>query len=428
LTNFHLDGTTEPLAQFLQCTMDAFGGFSGSPIFLASGEVVALLNSSRRADPKNKNSRMITHGVRVDCLWELLAHHKLSRLVDVPLPNEKLLIARWLKPDPEAAKFDRLRKLVDDANYLVFTKHDCAAGIDKFNEAIEVYPRYAPAYRWRGAAFLQWRYLLGDELKQKQLVYLKNALRDADTNSQLHSAPTVTSTKLELDVLIALGNATNKLDYYEDVVEKADKILAIKNLTDWQRAEFLSSKAISLEALGKSEEARRIYFKVLQMFPNDPSFWIRIGQFLRSSDPKLSQSFLAMSDSLRKEKSLGTESKWKDKKVVSTVKESLTEKDPKDNRKCHQHVWTVELEAGYFYRVDLKNPTFASEKDYDPYLRVADDKNKVLYEDDDGGGYPNARIYFTARRTGNYTMIASSCYPGQPGAYVLTVTRIAKDQ
>ena len=53
-------------------------------------------------------------------------------------------------------------------------------------------------------------------------------------------------------------------------------------------------------------------------------------------------------------------------------------------------------------------------------LRLEDAKSAPLAEDDDGGGFPSARIVFTANRTENYRIIVTS-FGGQTGPYTLTV-------
>ena len=98
VSDYHFDGGVKPeLAQMLQYTMETFNGFSGSPVFLAGGEVIGLHNSIRPID----KTRMVAHGVRIDALWELLVHHKLDEMVPVPLEKDKLLVQRWLEAGPE---------------------------------------------------------------------------------------------------------------------------------------------------------------------------------------------------------------------------------------------------------------------------------------------------------------------------------------
>jgi D-arabinose 1-dehydrogenase-like Zn-dependent alcohol dehydrogenase len=95
----------------------------------------------------------------------------------------------------------------------------------------------------------------------------------------------------------------------------------------------------------------------------------------------------------------------------------LSQQDPifPDNQKPHQAV-KLELKAGVSYQIDL----VATQKLVDPYLYLLDEQGKILQRDDDGGGFPNARISFTPKVTGNYTIIAT-VYTNQLGPMTLTV-------
>jgi thiol-disulfide isomerase/thioredoxin len=111
-----------------------------------------------------------------------------------------------------------------------------------------------------------------------------------------------------------------------------------------------------------------------------------------------------------------------DKKPVLTKEESLTNTDPGDAKRngCHAKVYTVKLKAGQAYRIDM----ISKEKDpqkFDPYLRLENADGKQLAEDDDGGGFPNARIIFKAEQAGDYKVIATTFAPNMTGTYTLTV-------
>ncbi len=43
-------------------------------------------------------------------------------------------------------------------------------------------------------------------------------------------------------------------------------------------------------------------------------------------------------------------------------------------------------------------------KDLDPILRLADPEGNLLVEDDDGGGYPQSRIFYTPRESGEFRL------------------------
>jgi hypothetical protein len=53
--------------------------------------------------------------------------------------------------------------------------------------------------------------------------------------------------------------------------------------------------------------------------------------------------------------------------------------------------------------------------------------DRVLKEDDDGGAYPNARIFFTPPATATYQLTVTSYIQRQTGPCLLTVCRLAKD-
>jgi len=68
--------------RFVQYTLDTLQGFSGSPVFLGNGRVVAVVNSYRIAKNDDLDKR-ISQGIRIDCLEELLKHHGLSAKVPI---------------------------------------------------------------------------------------------------------------------------------------------------------------------------------------------------------------------------------------------------------------------------------------------------------------------------------------------------------
>jgi thiol-disulfide isomerase/thioredoxin len=99
-----------------------------------------------------------------------------------------------------------------------------------------------------------------------------------------------------------------------------------------------------------------------------------------------------------------------------TIKGKLTADDPKDEiikRSTHK-VHPYKMKAGQAYVIDLVS------KDFDSFLRLLDPSGKQVAEDDDGGGFPNARIVHKAASTGEYKIIATS-YDGKTGDYTLTV-------
>jgi hypothetical protein len=81
----------------------------------------------------------------------------------------------------------------------------------------------------------------------------------------------------------------------------------------------------------------------------------------------------------------------------------LNQFDPNNQFLRRHKLYLVHVEAGNTYQIDLTTQTLG----YDPYLFLFDDTNKLIAQDDDGGGFPNARIVFRANRTGVYRIHAS---------------------
>jgi hypothetical protein len=78
-------------------------------------------------------------------------------------------------------------------------------------------------------------------------------------------------------------------------------------------------------------------------------------------------------------------------------------------------VYAVSMKARHLYTIDLISSAF------DSYLRLEDPRGVRLAEDDDGGGYPNARIVFLAPADGAYRVIATTFAGGAVGPYILRI-------
>jgi len=83
---------------------------------------------------------------------------------------------------------------------------------------------------------------------------------------------------------------------------------------------------------------------------------------------------------------------------------TLAKEDPGDygGRGGPCRTYTVRLEAGQIYRIDMMS------KSFDSYLRIEDSTGKKLGEDDDGGGANNARLRFLCRQTATYHVITTT--------------------
>jgi hypothetical protein len=96
---------------------------------------------------------------------------------------------------------------------------------------------------------------------------------------------------------------------------------------------------------------------------------------------------------------------------------TLTRASPRDvvRRGHFCTVYAVSMKARLIYTIDLISTAF------DSYLRLEDPRGLPLAEDDDGGGYPNARIVFAAPVDGVHRVIATTFVPGAIGRYTLVI-------
>jgi len=99
------------------------------------------------------------------------------------------------------------------------------------------------------------------------------------------------------------------------------------------------------------------------------------------------------------------------------VDSELTDKDPNDTVRKHpcKH-FTLDMKKGETYQIDMVS------KKIDSYLRLEDSDNKELAHDDDGGGFPDARIVFQCSKDGNYRIIGTT-FDGGTGPFTLTVVQ-----
>jgi AhpC/TSA family len=105
-----------------------------------------------------------------------------------------------------------------------------------------------------------------------------------------------------------------------------------------------------------------------------------------------------------------------------TIEGRLAKDDPADKiRKSnpHQaHPYTMKAGSVYLIKMTSKNP-----KELDNFLRLEDSAGRNLAEDDDSGGWPNARIIFKAPKDDDYRIIATA-YSGT-GEYTITVQELS---
>jgi hypothetical protein len=110
---------------------------------------------------------------------------------------------------------------------------------------------------------------------------------------------------------------------------------------------------------------------------------------------------------------------------VTIVDGELITADLKDKvrQACYCKTYTYKMIEGHTYRLDMTAK-------FDSYLRLENSEGNQVAYDDDGGGFPNARITYRAPKTGDYTIVCTTFSAGATGTYKLTVRDLdaAKDK
>lgn len=265
--------------QFVQYTMSTFAGFSGSPVVLTNGHVIATHNMARTVEGQSGAAKTIPHGIRVDCLWELLAHHGLDAKVPLPVDKSTLDIGRWLKDDPDELNFRKAVVLVDEAAHLIYQKQDFAAGAAKCKEANALAPNYARAYLVRAHASINYwfkyrRQLSFDQAKEQLALAAKNAEEYVRVSSS-----DVKGYLLMASILNNMGSLTDDDDYNREALKLVDKVLSVEGLSDFDKADAFSKRGIALDNLDRDDEALRNHNEAIRLAPKEPVFYENRADF-----------------------------------------------------------------------------------------------------------------------------------------------------
>ena len=98
------------------------------------------------------------------------------------------------------------------------------------------------------------------------------------------------------------------------------------------------------------------------------------------------------------------------------VNGELTNQDDKDRVRTNSYckTFTFKMTKGQTYQIDMKS------KDIDSYLRLENPAGDEVAKDDDGGGFPDARIIYTPEETGDFKIIATTFGGNSTGKFTLT--------
>ena len=260
------DGPLEDL-QLVQHSIETWFGFSGSPVFLTNGHVAAIIAGTRPPIKEQGLLIRIPIAIRVDCLWELLAYHKLDDRVKFDAPLARRLGDRHVQDDPRAEKLRRAVQLVLDAEQLAWRKSHREA-IANCEEAIRLAPNYAPAYKWGAEA--RW-YLCSDATRAldvpEQVRLMKESL------DYIRKSLNLTKSLDDLIELVGMNNyycgLTGSRQGYQDSLEMLKRVLALPDLSRPQRGRALQSRAAVRWALG-DRAAIDDYDEAVRNIPDDP--------------------------------------------------------------------------------------------------------------------------------------------------------------
>lgn len=102
----------------------------------------------------------------------------------------------------------------------------------------------------------------------------------------------------------------------------------------------------------------------------------------------------------------------------ATLQGNLAANDSRDRARGGSvcKVYTINMVAGKSYQIDMMNAV-----GMDPYLRLEDANGNNVAQDDDGGGFPNARIVYVCPANGEYRIVATT-FLGGTGNFTLQVS------
>jgi HEAT repeat protein len=86
----------------------------------------------------------------------------------------------------------------------------------------------------------------------------------------------------------------------------------------------------------------------------------------------------------------------------------------------HYKSHSYPFENGYVYQLDLKS------SDFDAYMYLRKKDGEVLLFDDDGGGYPNARLFYDPTRSEELEIWATTYENESFGRYTLEIRKVGK--
>jgi tetratricopeptide (TPR) repeat protein len=288
-TDFQMNASV-PAAelQFLQYTMATWPGFSGSPVFLPSGRVAAVHNMATPEEGRYKQVITIPHGIRVDCVLEMLVHHGLEGKVPFQIDKSKVAVDRWTKTDERSDKaradYAQAAAMVAEAEKLTRFKKQFQEAEKLCNEAMQLTKNYARAYYVRALTRVNFKFENTRRLDpDSALKIIKLAHEDAIRSVQLDPSDPANVVIVCL-TLNQLGFTAGDESQFRRSLAILQDLLKSDNLPPSVRGSAMSMRANVYDNLGDIDAALRDYNESIRLNPDNPNARENRGLFLRSRE------------------------------------------------------------------------------------------------------------------------------------------------
>jgi tetratricopeptide (TPR) repeat protein len=278
--------------QMVEYTMGTWGGFSGSPVFLENGHVVAI-NNSHQTFHSGDMSTTQAYGIRIDCLWELLQHYPgLAQLVPTAASVDKEQMQRDVDqaPKPDQKAWDAIQLLNTARNKTPAQQKDICT------QAIEKSPKLAYAYGKRGVAYRDIYYanLGSTEVTQAdRLALLQNAANDFEQATKLDPNSVDAGLQLCLVAYLQAKELAGDGADFQVVLKHVNEILAMSSLSSRQRAVGLQIRSF---CHGRSSDAERDLEDAIRLLPEwsenyrvRADYWTMLDQQTKAADDRARQ-------------------------------------------------------------------------------------------------------------------------------------------
>ncbi|MBM3999558.1 MAG: PDZ domain-containing protein [Planctomycetes bacterium] len=308
LTDFQMRGaSSEDRRQYLQHTALGLNGASGSPLFLANGRVAGIHNSYR-TQRTSQYLAQLSHGIRIDCLWELILYHKLDNLFPVPVSRDSVNLARFDAPDEEIEKYRKIWALLVEADRLMLDRKFAEAA-QVCKQAIASAPEYPYGYAVRQEAFMAYAAEYQDRLSVDSIVKQTTfAMNDAKKYAEL--LPGAPNALLRYALALsnsgaaearAAGDDAAGRAKYAEAIRICEQVMQSGSLTTMWQAEAFATRSVARQGLQDFDGSLEDINEAIRLLPESPNvFFQRSRLHSVRGEEELAASDRAHGESLRR--------------------------------------------------------------------------------------------------------------------------------